>query len=530
MVSVADSKQYKLLKEIEAREAAEKSLYEFVKQAWPEIEGIGTPFHDGWHIRAVCEHLEAVVRRDIQQLIVNIPPRSSKTSIISICFTAWAWLNNPSEKFYYNSHSRDLAGNHSLKCRNLIESEWYQSRWGDRFKLLLDQNTKSRFENDKSGYREASSTGSKTAGKGGTILILDDPNDTTESDLVREGVNVWIDQSWSSRLNDRKTGCKIVVQQRTHEKDVTGHLWGDDWIKLILPLEYEPNRKCKTIVLPSSNGKVWEDPRHVAGEILWPAHWGPEQIKQMKEKELKTEYRISGQLQQRPSPESGGIIRRAWFQWWKYHCPPVLEHVIQSWDTALNEKKSNCYSACTTWGIFQNEKGVYNLLLLSLFRARMEYPELRAMAQRLYNNYNDVNPNQPLKNTGHNKADMVLVENKSSGASLVQELCRAGISATGFNPDKYGDKIARIRRTTHFMERGQIWLPALPPDYRQLRSFSDLFISQAALFPAGESRDLIDTLAQVLLRLDESGWLVNPKYDGDNGLNTSIKSPSRAYY
>lgn len=530
MSALSNSRQYQLLKELESRELAENSLYEFVKQAWNEIEG-GQSFEDGWHIKAMCDHAQACIERTIQFLCINVPPRSCKSTILSISLCAWAWIKRPHERFFYVSHSGDISREHSIKCRRLIESEWYQSRWGDRFILVHDQNTLTKFENDKSGYRTASSTNSRATGKGGSILVMDDPNDTNESDLERENTNNFVDQTWSTRINDRKTGCKIIVQQRSHEQDVTGHLVKEKegWIHLMLPLEFETSRKCKTVVLPCSNGKIWEDPRQIEGELMWPTRWGAQQLKEMKN-ELKTQYRISGQLQQRPAPEEGGLLKRSYYKIWKFHRPPHLIQVIQSWDTALNEKKSNCYSACTTWGTFQDQNGVYNLLLLSLFRGRLEYPELRAMAQRLYYDYRDDNTSINIKPDGNHVPDMVIVENKSSGGSLIQELNRAGIPAIGFNPDKHGDKIARVRKISHFIERGQVWLPADPPDYRKLRTFADIFINQAALFPAGESRDLIDTQAQVLLRLSEDGWLINPKYDGDYARDTSVRSPLQAFY
>jgi len=531
MAELSHSQQFKVLREIESREKAEASLHEFVRQAWPILEG-GFPLIDGWHIGAISEHLQAVIEAQIQFLIVNVPPRSSKSTIISACLCAWTWLQSPYHRFYYASHSANISTNDSLKCRRLIESDWYQQRWGDRFALVSDQNTKNKFENDKTGYRQAASTNSKTTGVGGSILVLDDPNDTNESDLERENTNTWLDQTWSSRINDRKTGAKILVQQRTHEVDASGHFIQNDkngdCVKLILPMEFEMSRRCKTISLPSTNGKIWEDPRQVEGELLCPARWGAKELSQIKN-ELKTQYSIAGQLQQRPAPEEGGMIKKAHFKWWKHNRPPTLSQVIQSWDTALDEKKTNCYSACTTWGVFEDNNGIHNLLLLALHRARYEYPELREMAQRLYHDYQDNDIKNPRKPDGHHLPDIVLVEAKSTGSTLIQELNRAGICAMAFNPDKHGDKIKRVRMITHLIERGQVWVPALPPEFTRLRSFADLMVHQAGMFPNGESRDLVDSMTQVLIRLNLDGWLINPKYD--SGANdTSIKAPSEGFY
>jgi hypothetical protein len=184
---------------------AEKSLYEFFKQTWPIIEGT-TPFIDSWHIQTISEHLEACYKRDIKNLLINVPPRTGKTNLISVVFPAWVWLHNPEEKFMYASYANSLAIEHSLKCKRLIESNWYQERWGFKYQLSKDQKAKGLFDNNQKGYRISTSVGASSTGKGASILISDDPNNARdgESDLIRESTNSWWNQVWSTRLNNPK--------------------------------------------------------------------------------------------------------------------------------------------------------------------------------------------------------------------------------------------------------------------------------------------------------------------------------------
>jgi phage terminase large subunit-like protein len=412
----------------------------------------------------------------------------------------------------YASHSNKLALSHSRLSRDVIESEWYQQRWGDRFKLLQDQNTKSEFANDKTGFRKATSSNSKVCGEGAHVLILDDPNDTNESDVERDNTNTWVDRTWASRVNDRKDYCKIIVQQRTHENDVSGNVLKNNknnlWTCYIIPMEFDTKRKCKTFPLKSTNGKPWEDPRKVEGELLWPEKIGPKELSEMKA-ELKSQYYISGQLQQLPAPADGSIFKRQWFQIWKGIAPPDnIQHIIQSWDIAITQNDDSCYSACTTWGLFEDDKGDMNSILLSLWRGMAEYPTLRKIVQHLYYDYKDENFDKPIKPNGNHVPDIVLIEAKHAGVGLIQDLITAGIPAIGFNPDKYGDKIARARIVSHLVENKKIWVPGKPPMFDRPRAWADLFITQCTMFPKGETKDLVDTFTQVLLRLKD-GYLSN---------------------
>ncbi len=498
---------------------AENSLHEFIKQAWSHVEG-KTPFIDSWHIQAISEHLEACYYRDIKNLLINIPPRSSKTSLISIAFPAWVWLHNPEEKFMYASYANSLAVEHSLKCKRLIESSWYQDRWGHIYQLSKDQKTKSFFDNNKTGYRNSTSVGASATGKGASILICDDPNLVGSSKVKRDSTNSWWDQVWSTRLNDPKKDVRIVVQQRSNEGDISGHIingdFNNEWVKLILPMRFETKRKSRTVVLPSTNGKIWEDPRTIDGELLCEERMPAKEVSTY-ERELGA-YGFAGQYQQRPSPEDGGIIKRSAFQWWKSATPPDIEYVVQSWDTALTANEMSAYSACTTWGIFRDHNYIENLILLSQWRGRVEYPELRARVKRLYFDYRDIGKERNPKFQGRSP-DMCLVEARASGDSLIQDLYAGGVRAIPFIPTKYGDKIERVRLITTLFDR--VWLPARPPSYDTLLPFADEFLESAAGFPNAESRDLVDTMTQALLKLREGRFLLNP--DDERPIQESTK-------
>lgn len=511
---------------------AQVNFHEFVKRAWYHMEGPASPFIDGWYVGALCEHLEAVSRFEITKLIINCPPRTTKSSILSVLWPAWWWIQAPNIQFYYSSHSMSLTTRDSVKCRRLIESPWYQRQWGHIFTLLDDQNTKTKYENNRNGYRASTSINSGVTGHGGDVLVMDDPNNVSdaESDSVRNSVNDFLSGGWSTRVNNPKKNAMVLAQQRTHEMDASGYRIANDrdgeYIKLILPMEFESATRCKTIILPSTNGKVWEDPRQKEGELLCPERMGIKEVQSIKNS-LVSEYRIAGQLQQRPAPAEGGLIRKKSFRPWKHEKMPTFTYIIQSWDTALNANEMDAYSACTTFGLFNDEFNIANLMLLGMYRGRIEYPDLRAMAQRLYKDYR-YSKTVEIKPDGKHVPDMVLVEAKVSGISLIQDFRRMGISAIAFDPSQYGDKIARVRRVTDIIEAGRIWVPAMAPDFLVLKPFAHDLIEICSVFPNSDSRDVVDSMTQVLLRLKYGGYLTHP--EDEYSKNSGTMKPSHGFY
>lgn len=493
------------------RRRAKESLHEFMAQAWPWIEA-GRPFIDGWHLQAICEHLEAVVRGEIKNLLINIPFRLSKSTTVAVAFPAWAWVDHPELQFLFASYAQNISVRDSRRCRALIQSRWYQSRWGNRFSIVGDQDTKIRFENDHNGYRIASSVDGQNTGEGGDILVYDDPNNVKDqSEVMLESTIDWHQSVMSSRLNDFKTGRRIVIQQRVHERDLSGFILDhtpEDWVHLMLPMEFEGARKCVTVVLPSTDGVRWRDPRTKDGELICPERVGSAELKKIK-RNLGSEYAVAGQLQQRPAPAEGGIIKKAWFKIWKEPEPPQLNFTLMSVDTSMTAGKTSAYNVATTWGVFNDAEKNPNVILLSMWRERCEYPELRARMQRLVRDYLDDGPHER-KAKKPKRPDLILIEAKTSGLALIQDLRRAGVYTVPVNPDKRGDKISRIRLVTPIMEGGRVWLPGKPPKFDTWRDWVQPFMSEALAFPNAATRDVVDTASQALDYLQRFGYSWHP--------------------
>lgn len=494
----------------------ELSLYHFFKQAWPSLAG-GVPFVDGWHIKAIAEHLEAVYQRKIRRLLINIPPRSGKSSLVSVAFPAWVWIHNPHEKFLYASYGSSLSIEHSVNCRRLIESSWYQSRWGDRCRLASDQNAKGFFENTSGGYRIATSVGGGSTGRGGSILVCDDPNNVDEemSEVSRDNTNKWRSQIWSTRLNNPKKDCEIVIQQRFHEQDISGTILAQDtdneWVKLILPNEFESTKRAKTIVLPSTKGKIWQDLRTKEGELLNPDRFGAKETEQYK-KVLGT-YGYAGQYQQRPAPEEGGFFKKTSFRIWNQseHGMPTFKNVFCSVDTALSTKEESSYSACTVWGLFEFVNGT-NVMLIGLFKGRVPFCELCERMRALSKDYRDTG-RRPVVADGRHRPELFLVEDKSVGIPLASYLYEMGLHTDMFNPNPYGDKKSRAHMVRYYLgQNGLVWLPGHEKDnYDRLFETCKLFLEDVLVFPNGKSNDVVDTFTQALLYLRDQGMLRNVK-------------------
>jgi predicted phage terminase large subunit-like protein len=252
----------------------------------------------------------------------------------------------------------------------------------------------------------------------------------------------------------------------------------------------------------------WKDPRTKEGELLCVHRFGLKETAKYK-KEMGS-YGYAGQFQQRPAPQEGGIIKADWFQWWKKAQPPELMKILQSWDTAFKEGEQNDYSVCTTWGIFSSEQledgrkdpfeVYYNCaILLSMWRERVNYPDLRKRAMRLYENFTDTG-DKPKKFKESNQPDLILIEDKASGQSLIQDLYRSGIqNIIRMDTAKYGDKVQRVHYVAPLLENNQVYLPALPPDFSQLRPTSKTLLEECINFPKSDHDDIVDTLSQMLI-------------------------------
>ena len=362
--ALSPAEQRATLAAAQQKQAAEDSLRAFVEQAWDVLEP-GTKFIPGVHVDAVCLHLQAMIEGRIKDLLINIPPGFAKSMICAVFMPAWVWINDPGYRFLFSSYKAEYAIRDSVKCRTLIQSNWYQDRWKDRFQLKADQNEKSKFENDHTGYREITSVGTGT-GSRAMLVCVDDPMsvDQAASDAERDRANAWWTGTMTTRLNDLRTGHLLLIQQRLHEEDTTAVcLEQGGYVHLYLPNEFEVDRACKTA--------IWQDPRTKEGELLWPAKVGPDEVAMLKRK--LGSYSYAGQYQQRPSPAGGGIFKKWWWRYWKYKtldCAPVivrlpdgtmqrihavnlpddLDQVIQSWDMAFKDLSTSDYVAGGVWG------------------------------------------------------------------------------------------------------------------------------------------------------------------------------------
>ena len=484
-----------------ARRAASASLYEFVKQSWHVVEP-GVPFMESWHIEEICEHLEAVSAGEIHRLLINIPPRHSKSTIVSVMWPAWEWITDPAQKFLCASYSGTLSTRDNLKTRRLLQSPWYQERWGHMFKFAGDQNAKQRFENDKTGYRLATSVGGTATGEGGSRLILDDPHgaQAAQSEAMRESDLEWFDMVWSTRLNNPKTDAMVTVMQRLHERDISGHILSDikGWEHICIPAEWDGKHR-KTIL-----GAY--DPRKVKGELICPDRFGDKEITMLKQ--LLGEYGTAGQLQQDPAPVSGGILKTKYFGLWSADDGlPPFEYILQSYDCAFTEKTTGDPTACTVWAMFTH-KGERNAMLIDAWDEHLSYPDLRAKAIKDWTTeYGGMSKESP-----HSRArrpDRILVEAKASGQSLLQDLRLAKVPAVGYNPGK-ADKISRAHQAAPTLELGLLWIPESKKNRGQPVSWSAAFLKQLAKFPVAEHDDYVDTFTQAVIYLKDDGWFELP--------------------
>lgn len=491
------------------RQRYEDSLYEFLRAAWHTFDP--APWKDGWPIQAVAEHLQAVADGDIRKLLINIPPRTSKTSIVSVAFPAWVWAqrhhsatSGPGVQFLYASYAMSLAEEASAKCRRLIESPWYQSFWGDRF--TLQENTVTKFSNDKGGYRFITSVESKVTGKGGSVIVLDDPNDASDqsSDAAIKNSLDWWNGVLSTRMNDMNTGATIVVQQRIAEDDITGHIQQTEpegWASIILPMKYEPERSFMTPI-------GWIDPRTEPGELLWPERVDAAAVKALEAR--LGPWRSSGQLQQRPEPAGGGIIKRDWWRLWEPKEYPQMDYIIAFLDTAYTEKEMNDPSAMTVWGVFTTQpttranrvigrdgkpmdtalayvEGAPSVMLMYAWQERLELNPLVEKAAKVAKAL---------------KIDTLVVENKASGISVAQEIRRLYASerfSTQLADPKSIDKMSRLYSVQNLFAEGMVFAPDRP--------WADMVIKQVGQFPKGKHDDLVDTTSGALRYLRDAGLL-----------------------
>ena len=493
---------------IESRESCERSLAEFTRQAWHVIEP-GTPLVWNWHLDTLCAYLEAFFDSRIKRLILNVPPGSMKSILVSVMGPAWKWAKDPTARMINLTNEIGLATRDSLRMKNVITSDWYKARWGDRVQLSGDQKEKLHFENKRRGFRQGLGITANITGKRGSFLLIDDPADAKKafSDVIIQSVNDTYDQAVSSRLNDPGNDGICLIMQRLRTNDLTGHLLAKKstkWTHVRIPMEYDGEPGFDPVADLGPEYAHLADPRHEIGELFFPQRFTPEVVASLKED--LGEYGWAGQAQQRPSPLAGGILKPAQWRIWPDDRPfPAIIHAFASWDTAFTESDltAAAYSACTVWGVWRDERditpehpeGTYKLMLLSAWWGRVAYDELIEKAKEI-----------EAAKLGH-AHDAHLIEKRASGISMIQTLRRrTRVRVLSYDPkhDGGGDKIARAYLNQPMLQAGMIWAPN--------KTWAHEVIRVVGEFPAGDalSKDLTDTLTQAWSYLKKGWWITHP--------------------
>ena len=461
----------------------QKSCRLFVEAAWPVIEP-ATRFVPSWHIDAICEHLQAASCGEIRRLVINVPPRHMKTITVSVMWPVWWWTFAPQTRFLTASYGAGLAERDATRSRDLLRSRWFRERWPE-LELKADVNRTNRYENTHTGSRFATSVGGEATGEGGDVIIIDDPHKSEEaqSESARGRVLDWHDGVLGFRFNDPKTGVEIVVMQRLHERDLTGHLLErGGYTHLCLPARYEP-----------SHPFCWpDDPRTNEGELLWPAQIPEPELARIEQ--TMGSFRAAGQLQQRPAAAEGALLKR---HWWQFYPPenvapdrvgllPSFQQIVASWDTAFEDKTSSDYVVGQVWGI----RGPDRYLLYGYRR----HANLNATKDAMRDAHDWVEERWP------RAAHVILIEKSANGAEIIAALKR---ELPGVLPVTVShDKITRAIAASPPLESGNVYLPGraapdIPAGY-QAPDWVASFIEEAATFPNGKHDDQVDAFSQAM--------------------------------
>lgn len=439
-------------------------LASFIEKTFHTVDP-GTDYLHNWHIDLLADRLTQVMQGNITRLIINIPPRSLKSVCISVAWPAWLLGNNPSTKIIAASYSQILSLKHSQDCRLVMRTPWYRELFPD-VELCDGQDEKAKFVTTSRGFRFATSVGGTVTGEGGDILIMDDPHTPTQanSSVLREHTNQWFDQSFLSRLNDKKKGAAVVVMQRLHVNDLTGHLLAKagHWEHLCLPAITPVD---ESFALHDSMSGLYTVGR-TAGEALHPERESLADIART-QNELGS-YAFSAQYQQRPIMLEGGMVELRWFP--RYTHAPEEGMIVQSWDTAVKTGSHNDPSVCTTWKVADNR-----YYLLDVLVRQMEYPTLKHTV---------------ISHAEHWKPHSILIEDKASGQSLLQDLrIHTALPALAIQP--ISDKISRFAAVTAMIESGRVFLPHTAP-------WLPAFEAELLAFPNAPHDDQVDSTSQFL--------------------------------
>jgi predicted phage terminase large subunit-like protein len=437
----------------------------FIERSFSELNP-QTQYLHNWHVDVVADALEQCRTGKLKRLVINLPPRSLKSQMASIAFPAYLFGHKPSSQIICASYAQDLADKLAGDCRSLMTSQWYQglfpsTRLATRRPMLSDYST------TEMGFRLSTSVGGVLTGRGADFIIIDDPIKPVDalSETQRKSVNDWYDHSLITRLNDKKSGCVILIMQRLHENDLVGHvLQKEHWKIIKFPAIAEENTSytIRTLYGEKTFSRNVGDALHAEREPL-------ELLAQIRE--IQGEYHFAAQYQQAPSPLGGGMIKTDWFKiYTPEELPKAFDLVFQSWDTANKSSELNDYSVCTSWGVRKD-----HLYLLHVFRKRLDYPDLRRAVKQQALVY---------------KAQNILIEDRASGTQLLQDLKNDGVhGATAYTTSM--DKIMRAHSVSSTIENGFVLIPTQAdwiPEY----------LHEIASFPKGKYDDQVDSTSQAL--------------------------------
>ena len=453
------------LEKLKARELAQNKFLKFVERVWPT-------FISGAHHKRMAEAFERVADGRCKRLIINMPPRHTKSEFASYLLPAWFLGRFPHKKVIQTSHTAELAVGFGRKVRNLVDSEVYTDIFPG-VSLQSDSKAAGRWNTNKQGDYFAIGVGGAVTGKGADILIIDDPHSEQEAAMaavnpdVYDKVYEWYTSGPRQRL--QPGGAIVIVMTRWAQRDLTGQVLksaaqrnGEDWEVIEFPA-----------ILPSGNP-------------LWPQFWSLEELTALREELPNAKWQA--QYQQNPVGNESAIVKRDWWQWWEEDEPPECEYILQSWDTAFEKTQRADYSAGTTWGVFTHHKdNSKNLILLNTYKKRVEFPELKKDVLREYKEF---------------EPDTLIVEKKASGAPLIYDLRAMGIPVSDFTPSKGQDKIARLNAVSDIIASGRVWVPRT--------RWAEELVDEVAEFPNGEHDDLVDATTLALMRFRQGGFLRLP--------------------
>jgi len=454
------------LEKLKDRELCQDKFIKFVEKVWPT-------FISGRHHKIMAAAFERVARGELKRLIINMPPRHTKSEFASYLLPAWFLGRFPHKKVIQTSHTAELAVGFGRKVRNLVDSDVYTNIFPN-LSLQVDSKAAGRWNTSKGGDYFAIGVGGAVTGKGADLLIIDDPHSEQEAALaatnpeVYDKVYEWYTSGPRQRL--QPGGSIVVVMTRWAQRDLTGQVikssaqrGGEEWEVIEFPA-----------IMPS-------------GKPLWPEFWSLEELSALKEELPNSKWQA--QYQQNPVGNESAIVKRDWWKIWEEDKPPECDYILQTWDTAFEKHQRADYSAGTTWGIFYNHKdgGRPNIILLDTYKKRVEWVDLK---RDVLNQYNEWEP------------DGMLIEKKATGAPLIYELRAMGIPVQEYTPSKGQDKIARLNSVSDIIASGKVWVP-------QTRWAEEL-VDEIAAFPSGEHDDLVDATTLALMRFRQGGFLRLP--------------------